>query len=91
VRHESEADPSAVARASRPLWRGHHACALSRLAWGCDGPLFKGELRFLHAGAARSRNSGRDARATTFSPESNPTPKSTLRLPNQIRPRSVYA
>ena len=58
---------------------------------GLRWTLFKGDLSFLHAGAGRSRRSGRDARATAFSPESIPNPKSTLRLPKQIRPRSVCA
>jgi hypothetical protein len=83
ARHESEAAPSALARAPRPLWRGHpfaplragSARALLRLIWGCGGPLFKGGLSFLQAGAGRSRHSGRDARATTYSPESRRKPK----------------
>ena len=60
-----------VARASRPLWHGHLARALLRLLLALGRPVFPGvEEDFRAAGAGRSRHSGRDARATNFSPPS---------------------
>src|SRR5271157_2045148 len=60
-----------VARASRPLWHGHLARALLRLLLALHRPAFPGvEKDFPAAGAGRSRHSGRDARATNFSPPS---------------------
>jgi len=60
-----------VARASRPLWHGHLARALLRLLLALGRPVSPGaEEDFPAAGAGRSRHSGRDARATNFSPAS---------------------
>src|SRR5208337_2000579 len=64
-------DAFEVARASRPLWHGHLARALLRLLLALHRPAFPGvEKDFPAAGAGRSRHSGRDARATNFSPPS---------------------
>ena len=64
-------DALEVARASRPLWHGHLARALLRLLLALDRPVSPGaEEDFPAAGAGRPRHSGRDARATNFSPPS---------------------
>ena len=68
-----------VARASRPLWHGppfaplkaSFARAYLRLVLTVDKPHFPGvKGNFMAAGARRSCHSGRDARATNFSPPS---------------------
>src|SRR5208283_3470936 len=56
-------------RSAGGLLPSKHLSSL-RFVWGCDGPLSKGGLSFLHAGAGRSRHSRRDARAPTYTPES---------------------
>ena len=57
-----------VARASRPLWRGHPARAGWTLARPGGYSLLGGSVGSGPAGARRSRHSGRDARATLGDP-----------------------